>query len=116
MKTIEKLNELLAYYYATRQCGHTMLMKEGTEHYDREILVLARDMSAGDNLNLNSKQIVSWSSNLDKLRGQNKPLAIDNGTMMIILRETLLEFELLEDENETLKKQRNQILKILKDN
>ena len=35
MKIQEKLELLLHYYMSTRNAGHTTLMKEGINHYDK---------------------------------------------------------------------------------
>lgn len=92
MDIITKLNVLYQYYKLTRGVGHTTLMKKGVENFDKDTLILTPNMNAGEVLGFNKDQIVTWNS-LNKLRGHNKPLAIDNGTMMIILEDVIKELQ-----------------------
>lgn len=108
MKIEKKLEKLLHYYLATRQVGHTTLMKEGTNHYDKDFFVLTMNMKHGDAIELNPKNIISWE-NLDKLHGHNRPLAIDNGLMTELLIDTILRIEALEEENKKLIKDSKKI-------
>lgn len=114
MKSVAyKLQELLTYYLATRQCGHTTLMKQGRDNYTGQKLILAADYKSGKELSSDpNKEVISLNS-LEKLRGSNKPLAIDNATMTILLQDTLDELLRLENENKKLKEIKNNILKIL---
>lgn len=112
MKVKEKLRHLLTYYETSRRVGHTALMKEGTNHYEKEKLVLNYNMSSGDELGFKRNEIVSWQ-NLERLCGQRKPMVIDNGVLCVILSDTIKEIEALENENRKLKEQKGNILKIL---
>lgn len=113
MKIQEELAKLLFYYEATRNVGHTTLMKKGTDNYDGQKYVLTINMNHGTEMNLDSKEIISLQ-NLDKLRGSSRPIAIDNETMRVILAETLKEFDKLEKENQELNDKINLIRKIIK--
>ena len=76
------LEELNAYYQTTRQAGHTTLMKRGTSNYEQRKLVLVHNMSYGRDLNIPKDEIVTLNS-LDRLRGHDLPLVIDNGTLPV---------------------------------
>jgi hypothetical protein len=108
MNITKKLIELITYYGATRQVGHTTLLKEGTKHYDRPFFVLTHNMNYGMDLGLSPKDVISLT-NLDKLQGHNRPLAIDNAVIIELLSDALMKIESLEMENAELIK-RNQLL------
>jgi len=108
MKIEKKLEKLLHYYLETRQVGHTTLMKEGINHYDKDFFVLTMNMQHGDAIELNPKNIISWE-NLDKLQGHNRPLTIDNGTMIELLIDAMMRIEALEEENKKLLKDKKKI-------
>lgn len=112
MKVKEKIRQLLIYYGTCRRVGHTALMKEGTNHYEKEKLVLTHTMAHGEDLGFNHNEIVSWQ-NLEKLCGHSKPMVIDNYALFTILTETLKEIEKLEEENRKLMGQKEKILRIL---
>jgi len=105
MKIEKKLEILLQYYLSTRRAGHTTLMKEGTNHYDKDFFVLAHNMEYGETMGFGPKSAVSWQ-NLDKLIGHNKPLAIDNGPMTELLADVLVRIEALKEENKKLLKEK----------
>ena len=109
MKIEKKLEKLFHYYLATRQVGHTTLMKEGINHYDKDFFVLTMNMNHGDDMGLNLKNIVSWQ-NLDKLQGHKRPLAIDNGTMAELLIDAIMRIDALVEENKELTKQNKLII------
>jgi hypothetical protein len=114
MKALNKLKELLTYYEGSRQSGHTTLMRKGTDHYaERKKFVLAFNAAHGDNMGFKVDEVISWQ-NLSKLRGHNKPLAIDNGSMLMILRDTISEIEVLEEENRALRGKIDIIRKLVK--
>lgn len=113
MKTVEKLQEIMTYYEASRQAGHTTLMKQGTDNYKGEKLILVHSLNAGTDLGYNRKELVSWGD-LSKLRGNKKPLAIDNGTMWSILRDTIHDISILEEENRDMQAKLDVIRKIVK--
>lgn len=113
MKILNKLEELLAYYETTRQAGHTTLMRTGTDAYDRKKLVLAHNADHGANLGFKPDEVISWQ-NLSKLKGHNKPLAIDNGALYGILRDTINEMIKMEDETKNLEAKLELIRRILK--
>ena len=108
MKIEKKLEKLLNYYLETRQVGHTTLMKEGTNHYDKDFFVLTMNMQHGDAIELKPKNIISWQ-NIDRLIGHNKPLAIDNGTMTELLIDAIMRIEALDEENKKLIKDSKKI-------
>jgi hypothetical protein len=108
----KKLSDLLFYYETTRGIGHTTLMKKGTDNYGDNKCVLTFNMEHGEVMGFNPKEIVTLQS-LDRTRGAARPMAIDNGTMMVLLTETLKEFGKLERENIELKSKLIAIKKII---
>jgi hypothetical protein len=88
MKIREKLEALRNYFEVTRRVGHTTLLKEGTNNYNKDKLVLAYKKEDYGNLNCKPSEIISWR-NLDGLNGRKKPLAIDNGVMWLMLKEAV---------------------------
>jgi hypothetical protein len=109
MNIKKKLETLLQYYLTTRQVGHTTLMKEGTNHYDKPFFVLCHSMVHGESLGFDVTNTISYG-NPDKLRGHNRPLVIDNGVIPEILSDALMRIETLEEENEKLRKMSQTIL------
>jgi len=103
MKTKEKLEILRNYYYSTRGKGHTTLMRKGTDNV-KDKLVLCYNYQSGEDLRFKNNELISWHG-LKKLYGHNKPLAIDNGTMTVILESAIEEIERLEEENIKLRKE-----------
>lgn len=89
-KILNKLTLLYSYYAGTRQIGHTTLMKKGTDNFKDRKVVLFHNIAAGKNFRYKNNEIVTWNS-LDRLRGCDRPMAIDNGTMMVILDDTINE-------------------------
>lgn len=109
MNITEKIKEILQYYLVNRNIGHTTLLKHGIDnfgYYDQKFFVLCRSMGDYIFLSTKSKNIVSWN-NIEKLRGYNRPLAIDNGAMIELLSESLSELSKIE----TLEKQNKELLK-----
>ena len=109
MKIKEKLAILRNYYEITRKSGHTSLMKNGTDNYDRDKLILGLKKCESSFLNVKSNELIPWD-NLNALIGQKKPLAIDNAIIYEILNETLEYIK----ELEMYKEQINDIQKIIK--
>ena len=93
-RVLETLN---AYYETTRQVGHTTLMKRGISNYERKKLVMVHNMSYGRDLRIPKNEIVTLNS-LDRLRGNDLPLAIDNGTLTTIFTMSLDRFTQFEEE------------------
>jgi hypothetical protein len=93
----KKLSDLLFYYESTRRIGHTTLMKKGTDNYGDNKCILAFNMEHGNNMGFKPKEIITLQ-NLDRTKGSSRPMAIDNGTMIVLLTETLKEFGKLERE------------------
>jgi hypothetical protein len=112
MKIKEKLEILENYYSATRQVGHTTLLKEGLKNYSRDKFVLSYKKEYGIELGCNPKDVISWYSlNATSLAGFNRPLAIDNAVMHMMLRDILEEM----NELEKFKQKYLQIKKIIED-
>ena len=110
MNIKKKLETLLTYYQATRAKGHSTLLKNGTENNaggEFFILVHKMDCPVYDAYDINEKVSLY---NLDKLRGHNKPLAIDNAALLELFSESLMKIEALEEENKKLRKQNKLIL------
>lgn len=99
MKIKESLQELLTYYLDTRKSGHTALMKVGTNNYEDKKFVVCHNYNHGKSMDFNDDEIISFQ-HLIKLRGNQVPIAIDNGTMITILEKTINEIERLEKDNE----------------
>ena len=88
-KVIEQLELLQQYYIFTRQVGHTSILKEGLGD---DVIVLTDSPKTfktqfKDEMNCKLKNVTR--GNLDKLRGQHSPLAIDNFVMMNIIKDVL---------------------------
>jgi AAA+ ATPase superfamily predicted ATPase len=106
----EKLQALKDYYKINRKVGHSTLMKEGTNNFKDKKFILAYKKEYSDFYGCKPEDIISWCRlNSDSLKGHKRPLAIDNGIMFELLRETLEELEKLEKSNEKLQ----QITKII---
>lgn len=116
MKIKEKLELLYTYYFTTRGVGHTELLQEGFRNYKNPKFILARDMSSRSFLKVEPTEIVSWNSldELNKLRGTRKAMAIDNGTMILILTESINRICELEQEVLELREKKSIFYKILK--
>lgn len=102
MKILEKLELLAHYYESTRRVGHTTLVKQGTDTYDKPFLVLTYNAEGDPFTNVDRKNIIS-SQNPNRLRGEEKALAIDNGAMLTLLNESIEEIIKLQGENKQLK-------------
>ena len=79
IKTI--LQSIAHYYSATRQVGHTTLMKEGLENTENPALVClhAHDYAQHfDDSPMKYYECVALNELHPKLLGQNKPLVFDN--------------------------------------
>jgi hypothetical protein len=112
MKIFDKLLTLHFYYATTRGKGHTALMKEGTKHYQGDKLVLVGKMHEHKNTETLLCETISLDS-LDKLRGSNKPLAIDHHTLTTIFDESMTEMLNLSSEINTLRQDKlHYLLKI----
>jgi len=109
MKIEKKLEELLHYFMSTRAVGHTTLLKRGTNNYDKPFFVLTHNTEAGNALKFWPKNIISLH-NLDRLRGSNRPLTIDNGAMIEILSDALFRIETQEGQIKTLKDKKQTII------
>ena len=99
MKTLERLQILQHYIDSNRQVGHTHAMLHGVLRDDA--IVLSANSAHGVYLSKlikasggKKRKIVSWHS-MGGLRGDSKPLAIDNGTMSVILGDAIDEIKRL---------------------
>lgn len=110
MNIKETLFSLIGYYVTTPGIGHTFVMLNGAAHTNATILVptlrhsrqIAMDaLVSRSDLN---KKFVSLQ-NLDRLRGLNNPLAIDNSALLSIFSQSLKRIEELEQEIQQLKDQ-----------
>lgn len=107
MNIKQKLESLKNYYEVTRGVGHTTLLKEGTLNSDRDKFVLVYGKSK--HFETPFSQLISWTM-LKDLRGHNKPMAIDNSAMQLLLRESLEYINELEEDRAKLM----EIIKIIK--
>ena len=97
MKIEDGLKEIIDYYRTTRQIGHTTLMKVGTNDFNRDKLVLVLGRDHGDSMGIKRSEMVTLD-NLQKLRGSNAPLVIDNGVLIEIFDQTYLKVDSLKEE------------------
>jgi hypothetical protein len=112
MKTLDKLKELKYYYMATRNVGHTTLMKEGFINYSKPKAILSTHLVDYQEFKCNRNEVVSLES-LDRLRGSSRSLAIDNGAMIVLLTESINTIEKLEEENRGLNNKIREIKEII---
>ena len=90
------LEELHHYFKTTRQVGHTTAMLEGAKNSDCIVLVKNHEhRKLLERIHPGLKTTTLYSPNA--LRGQNKPLLIDNDTMVEILSMALHEIEVAEN-------------------
>ena len=99
MTIVDKLQRLLFYYDCTRRVGHTRAVLQGVERVP--CIIMAH--TYGWALDL-SRQCATgtipfgWSgADFDVLRGQQRPLVLDNSAMVALLREALGEIDRLSD-------------------
>jgi hypothetical protein len=92
MDILSKLDILLCYYIATRAVGHTHTLIHGADEQTNGTVVLAVNMKYAEEIARQCYQAtpVSWSG-LERLRGQRKPLVIDNSAMLCLLSEAVVE-------------------------
>lgn len=90
----QKLSEIYNYYLITRNVGHTTLMKEGTDNFKKDKLVLCVDVKHGHNMKIKPSEMVTLHS-LDRLRSCNKPLVMDNYTLITIFELMLSKYDKL---------------------
>lgn len=102
MNTKDKLRTLHTYYFATRNTGHTQLLKEGIKRFKKDFFVLSDDTRDCLFLEIEPEQTISWKY-MEKLKGHQRPIAIDNSAMISLLYDALHEIETLEEENERLR-------------
>jgi len=97
----DKLYTLIQYFDMTRQRGHTTAMMQGAQNSD--CLVMTHTMYMGEQLkkNFNNRKITTVTpDSLNRLRGMNKPLLLDNGVLYTIFWDCLAEIDRLEKLNE----------------
>ena len=99
MNIREVLQTIDAYYQTSRQVGHTTLMKRGISNYEHRKLVMVHNMSYGRDLRVRNNELVTPNS-LDRLRGNDLPLVIDNGVLSEIFREAFQEYTRLESQRD----------------
>ena len=109
MKIKEKLEILRHYFDSTRQVGHTTLLKDGTNNYNRDKLILTYKKEEHTFFNNKPSEIISWG-NLNALRSHKKPLVVDNGVLWLMLNETIKYI----DELEKYKENYEQVNKVIK--
>jgi hypothetical protein len=96
MKTIELLENLLAYYKATRSRGHTTAMLQGANNTPKAIILAASEGHARQ-----LKQVAPQSECVSMrvpqaLRGRINPLLVDNFAMEQLLADAVFEIRRLE--------------------
>ena len=113
MDILDQLNELEAYYSATRQIGHTTAMLEGAKN-TATVIILAHDMKYARDLARRCGRErgvvpISLHSLPHGLRGHHKPLLIDNSAMWWLLRDAIKEIESHRRENALIKALRSNL-------
>lgn len=83
---ILKLTTLLSYYGGTHRQGHTQAVLRGAKNSN--CLVLVSNSQESKDIRLDNRKTISLEF-LDGLKGQNKPLLIDNSAIIQILRDAL---------------------------
>ena len=96
------LEELSAYFVSSRQVGHTTLMKRGTSNFEQKKRVIVHNMSYGRDLGVPKNEIVTLNS-LERLRGCDLPLAIDNCSLTTIFTKSLERYRQLENDRERMR-------------
>ena len=99
MRIVETIKEISQYFQMTRQAGHTRLMKAGFVNFNGDKYVLCLNIDHGTRMGVRKSEIVSLES-LDKLRGSNRPLAIDNGALIEIFDQMDLKMDSLVEETQ----------------
>jgi hypothetical protein len=99
------LRNIVAYYSTVRQVGNTTMMVEGVNKHllgfkcDKPVVMIGngqqgrlfRELCPGADQ-------VSWSGNLEGLRGRRQPLAWDNCAILMMADEAAQEIEKLQEE------------------
>jgi len=104
----EKIETIIMYMATNRQAGHSTLMRVGTDNFQRDKFILTKNLKQGDQYKCLRSEIVSLGS-LGKLRGHDRPLAIDNHALVTIFDQAVSELTEQEEEIKTLKENINEI-------
>ncbi len=101
---VEKIALLKTYFDTRRGRGHTFAMVNGVANTENVTVIVHSQNYGKDIQRMCQKRInlVSWD-NLDKLRGSNNALVIDNAAMSQILGDALEMLRELRAENSRLK-------------
>jgi hypothetical protein len=95
MKIQSILSELLNYFYTTRQCGHTTMLKKGVDSmgHERAIVVAPIEKSKSWMRRLFPFAKIYSLSQIGngELRGKRLPMVLDNSAMTDILQKSLFE-------------------------
>ena len=118
----KKLNTLLRYYLSSRGVGHSTLMVDGVKNAGKDIVVIVPSLLYGERFKKEHGCEIATIDSVDRLRGSKKPIAIDNGTMIQLLDDSLETIEgltsivdSLENENNNLKRNHNTSISKLND-
>lgn len=100
METKQKLQTLLSYYQLTRGVGHTEKMLSGAKTGGALIMVgnFTQALLIGHD-RWPASRLVTWQgldAGTNVLRGQCRPLCLDNSAIMDILKDALAEIDRLE--------------------
>ena len=87
-----QIEALLQYYRTNRAVGHTTTMIEGAANTDC-IVIVANEKQAYIRERLTGQTVLSINNLNQRLRGMNKPLAIDNSAIYLILQRLLEEID-----------------------
>ena len=99
MNIVNKLKALIETI-STRGVGHTLLMKKGTESYDKPFIQIGFTMSSMKaselDKNPNSKLVTIDGIISGKAKGLEGPVAIDNHVIRELMSDALLTIECME--------------------
>jgi|LakMenEpi05May12_1017382.scaffolds.fasta_scaffold00095_12 hypothetical protein len=91
MTTVDKIKSLISAI-SKRGIGHTELMRQGTNHYDRPFAIVANTMDSAKRLAGESDLATPVTiSNIDHLIGSDLPVAIDHYQVQQLLQSALIE-------------------------
>jgi len=106
MDIINTIEHLRIYLLTSRGVGHSTLMKIGTNNYKRDKFVLCSERRIGESLGLRKSETLSMDS-LQTLRGDNRPMVMDNSALVQMFSDILLKVKELEAENISLRNELN---------
>ena len=115
MKSTAKsqIEALIAYYHSRRAIGHTTTMLKGAENTDCVIITATEKQARYMKERLPENRTVLSLTSIDtQLYGLNKPIALDNDAIIVMLSRLLEEIDMRDQKLDGLKR----MLKSISDN